>query len=192
MPDPDALRALLIAAADGDRSALEPLFGLLAPLVRAYCRRVLGAPSADDAAQDALLDIFRRTAEYDSSRPALGWVLGLATWQCRTHARRIHRRAEVGATAAATEASEDGLALVIDRDLIAAALDVLAALPPHDSTVLVADILETAATDAAPATLRKRLERARTPAHRLEDSPWHQLTTPSRSTDCAASTSATA
>src|SRR5437016_4727352 len=41
--------------ADGDRSAIEPLFRALWSLVHAYCQRALGAGAdADDAAQQAL------------------------------------------------------------------------------------------------------------------------------------------
>ena len=157
-----ALRTWLVAAADGDRSALAPLFAELAPLVRAYCRRMLrGAPSADDAAQDALVDIFRRLREYDPTRPPLGWALSLATWQCRTHARRTYRRREVDAETAPAPA-RDAVDDVVDRDLIAAALTTLATLPPDDIATLTADILDGARADDVPApTLRKRLERAR-------------------------------
>lgn len=157
-----ALRTWLVAAADGDRSALAPLFAELAPVVRAYCGRMLrGASSAEDAAQDALVDIFRRLREYDPTRPPLGWALGLATWQCRTHARRTYRRREISADAA-PEPTGSPVDELLDRDLIAAALATLATLPPDDIATLTADILDGARDEhvAAP-TLRKRLERAR-------------------------------
>lgn len=160
--DRERIRGLLVAAADGDRASLEPLFAVLWPSTLAYCRQVLrGDAMADDAAQDTMIAVFRRMSEYDAERDPLAWVLGIATWQCRTLARRRWRRAEVPAEGTPV-AVLDGVDEFMRRDVIRAALATIATLSPADIATLTASILD---EDGRPgmtgATFRKRLERAR-------------------------------
>jgi RNA polymerase sigma-70 factor (ECF subfamily) len=151
---------LMTLAADGERTALDPLFAALWPAVVGYTRRLLGDASlAEDVAQDALVKLFARLHQYDRERDALTWALTFATWECRTARRRIARRAETGEP---TEGAVDGAQLAEERELVRAALDTLAVLSAHDREVIAAvladdDELRRA---LAPATFRKRLERA--------------------------------
>jgi RNA polymerase sigma-70 factor, ECF subfamily len=143
-------------AADGDRAAVEPLFHALRPVVTGYAERVLGDRAlADDVAQEALIKLFGQLARYDRSRDALTWTLTIATWECRTARRARSRRGEISAVVErATEPD--------DPQLVRAALAVLAELAPRDIEVIAASILDDDAARAglAPATFRKRLERA--------------------------------
>src|SRR5262245_34785982 len=81
--------------AAGDLTAFAPLFSELWPILRGFCRRGLRHDAdGDDAAQQALTNLFARADEYDASRDALSWALGIAAWECRTIARRRQRRRE--------------------------------------------------------------------------------------------------
>ncbi len=61
-----------------DESAVEAAYRLLAPTVLAYLRRVLPAADAEDVLQRTFLDVWRSRAQYDTSRPLAGWVMGIA------------------------------------------------------------------------------------------------------------------
>jgi RNA polymerase sigma-70 factor (ECF subfamily) len=163
----DPLSRLLARLADGDREAFDPLFEAAWPRVRGVCVRVLGdGPQADDAAQQAMLDVFRRASDYDPSRAALPWLVGIAGWTCRTHLRRVARQRLApldGAEPLALGPSPEEAAL--DAELRRAVRAAVADLSPLDAETL----WDTLARDeglldrpAAPAgaTLRKRLQRA--------------------------------
>ncbi|MFL5247246.1 MAG: RNA polymerase sigma factor [Myxococcales bacterium] len=156
----EALQRGMCALADGDRSAFDAVFAALWPVLRRFAERALPDPAAaEDAAQSALLKVFSRAAEFDPSRDALSWVLGIAAYECRTVRKRRARRRE-DLTAAPPErepvaASPEELA--IDADLQAAAAGILGSLRPVDATTLLA-----AARGQRQSTtlFRKRLERA--------------------------------
>ena len=155
----------MTAAADGDRAAVDPLFQVLWPIVAAYATRFLGnAALAEDCAQESLVKLFGQLDRFDRERDALTWALTHATWQCRTERRKQQRRAEDTAATLATDpdlASDDREKLE-ERELVSAALETLATMPERDRDVIAAshtddDELRRA---LAPATFRKRLERA--------------------------------
>ncbi len=150
----------MTAAAEGDRAAIDPLFHALAPILRGYATRFLGDPTlAEDCAQDALVRLFAQIQRYDRTRDALTWALAIATWECRTARRRIHRRNE---TPDLPEAALDGAAVAEERELVRAALATLGSLAPRDLEVIAAALDDDDQLRArlAPATFRKRLERA--------------------------------
>lgn len=155
------LSDLMARAADGDRRALEPLMAALWPRLRAFAARLLPPADAEDATQEALVKLCARLATYDRSRDAVTWALTLAAWECRTVRTRVRRRA----TVADVERPDPGARpdeLVERRELLEAARDVVGALAPSDAATLVAawsDERE-ALGALAPATFRKRLERA--------------------------------
>lgn len=148
------------AAADGDRAAIEPLFQSLWPVLVAYATRFLGDRAlAEDCAQDSSVKLFGQLDRYDRERDALTWALAIATWECRTARRRIQRRAEDSVTPAA---SIDGAGALEERELVRAALATLESLPLRDREVICAALLDDdeLRRTLAPATFRKRLERA--------------------------------
>jgi RNA polymerase sigma-70 factor, ECF subfamily len=154
------IQRLMMAAADGDRAAVDPLFQALWPITVGYATRFLGnATIAEDCAQDALVKLFGQLDRFDRERDALTWALTHATWQCRT-ARRARQRRDKHTTS--VETASDDRERFEQRELVRAALDTLASLPPRDRDVIAAvltddDELRNA---LAPATFRKRLERA--------------------------------
>jgi RNA polymerase sigma-70 factor (ECF subfamily) len=154
------IQAWLVRVADGDRAAFDPLFDALWPVVAAYCRRTLGDDaSGDDAAQETLTRVLTRASELDPARDATAWVMGIATWECRTARRRAWRRRE---EAVVVEQAADGVDDTEQRDLIAHAVAVLGTLGAADIAAITAAITEDpgARDGVAPATFRKRLERA--------------------------------
>ena len=152
---------LMTAAADGDRAALDPLFAALWMPVVTYSTRFLRDPTlAEDVAQDALVKLFGRLDQYDRERDALTWALTFATWECRTARRRIQRRGEVPAAPDAAQLA--GARVVEEREPVRAALDAVDTLEPRDREVIAAVLLDDdeLRRSLAPATFRKRLERA--------------------------------
>lgn len=150
----------MTAAAEGDRSVLDPLFHALWPIVAGYAARFLGDVAlAEDAAQDTLVKLFSQLDRYDRRRDALTWTLAIATWECRTHRRKRHRRSEVPSP---PESTIDGVRLAEDRELVRSALVALDTLAPRDREVIAAalDDDDPLRDTLAPATFRKRLERA--------------------------------
>lgn len=154
---------MLARAADGDRSALDPLFAVAWPVVRAFCRRVVGDVDADDAAQEAVTKVFSRSATFEAERDALTWMLTIAVWECRTIRRRRARRREEPVMAVNEGVSAERPDEIAERrELLAAASELLGTLSPVDAATLVAAWTDDAGARAAiaPATFRKRLERA--------------------------------
>ena len=156
-----ALQEDLTALARGDRTAFDPLFRRLWPLLRGFARRFLPPHEADDAAQDALLRVFRRASEFDSSRDALAWILGIAAWQIRTQRTKTRRRREDlsdapperadPATSPEQQAAARELAALLDR--------ALGEMSPADAATLTA-YARGERPDLPGATFRKRVERA--------------------------------
>jgi RNA polymerase sigma-70 factor (ECF subfamily) len=145
--------------AEGDRTAFEPVFSALWPVLRRFASRALPVPGeADDAAQSALIKIFARAAEFDTNRDALAWAVGIAAYECRTLLTKRTRRREE-AISAAPEGVEWRTPenVAVDQDLIAAATEILGGMRPLD----VETLLAAAHGERDPsATFRKRLERA--------------------------------
>lgn len=146
--------------ADGDRSAFDPVFEALWPVVRAFCVRALGgAADADDAAQAALMRVFSRAVDFDRSRRALPWVVEIAAWECRTVRRRRERRREVrGSFPESVDPDRSPEEAAVESNLQAAALEVLGTLGPRDVETLTS--FQGGAHGAQGARFRKRVQRA--------------------------------
>ena len=155
------IQELLTGLARGDRAAFDPLFAQLWPVVRGFAARCLPASEADDAAQDAMLRIFFRASEFDPSRDALAWVLGVAAWQIRTQRAKARRRRETDPSVISDRpdpgrSPEQG---AIARDLSSALERALAELPPADAATLLAYARGDSPGVPGP-TFRKRVQRA--------------------------------
>jgi RNA polymerase sigma-70 factor (ECF subfamily) len=156
-----ALQKELTALVRGDRTAFDPLFRRMWPLVRAFAARTLPADEAEDAAQEAMLKIFSRASEFDPGRDALAWVLGVTAWQVRTHRTRRRRRREDSLEGApeAIDAAASPEREAMARDLSGALDAALAGLPARDAATLLA-YARGERPDLPGATFRKRVERA--------------------------------
>jgi RNA polymerase sigma-70 factor (ECF subfamily) len=145
--------------ADGDRSAFDPLYAALWPVVTAFCARRLGdAGRAEDAAQQALVRVFEKASGYDPARPALPWVLAFATWECRALLTRTDRRREQVYEELPTDSPE---AALLRADLAATVRDLVGELSPADEAALWAWMEKEIEDGPMGPTLRKRLQRAR-------------------------------
>jgi RNA polymerase sigma-70 factor, ECF subfamily len=159
------LQELVTRLADGDRSAIEPTFLVLWPIVRGFSLRALAnSADAEDAAQQAILKVFEQAADFDRARDATAWALTIASFEVRTIRRRAQRRRESASEIPPELAAAEGgpEQLLIERDLEAAAREVLAMLKPEDAAVILAALSEDRARagEGKSPTLRKRLERA--------------------------------
>ncbi len=107
------------------------------------------------------MKLFGQIDRFDRERDAVTWALAIATWECRTARRRVQRRAEESVT---PETSHDGGAALEDRELVRAAIATLESLPARDREVITASLVDDdeLRRSLAPATFRKRLERALT------------------------------
>jgi RNA polymerase sigma-70 factor (ECF subfamily) len=156
------LNASMARLADGDRAAFTPVFRALWPRVHRLCQHLLRSHAdAEDAAQQAMEKILSRASEYDVSRPALPWALGIAGWECRTLRKRQVRSRERSAELAPDPQDERPHAddALVERDLIAAAMAALGTLSANDQETLLATYFDRA-TSVGGSTLRKRRERA--------------------------------
>ncbi len=168
------LQADLTRLADGDRSAFQPVFLLVWPLLRRLASRHLPAQDAEDVAQQALLRVFLRASEFDARRDALAWIAGVGLWEVRSALRRAGRRREVTAAGALLEevraAGADPEQIVVQAGLSERLGDALGGLRPADAATLAAYAEERRPAVGA-ATFRKRVQRA---LARLRDR-WRDL-----------------
>jgi len=157
------LEALVARVADGDRTAFDPLYETLSPVVRRLADRLLpGSPEAEDAAQEAMTKLFSQVSQLEPGRSVTSWVLAITAYECKTLRQKQKRRREKDG-ADPLETRDDGTpspeAAAMARELEAAALDILGTLGPIDHETIRALMLG-ARPDVPPATFRKRLERA--------------------------------
>ncbi len=156
MVDRSHINGLMLAAAEGDRAAIDPLFHAVWPIAVAYAMRMVGDRTlAEDCAQTALTRMFGHLEGFDPARDALGWTLAHVMWECRTARKTRTRRGEV--PEAPSTAVADGRSELEQRDLVRAALQTIEALEPRDIEVIAASLFDQRTEGA---TYRKRLERA--------------------------------
>jgi RNA polymerase sigma factor (sigma-70 family) len=151
----------LTRLADGDREAFHPVFVCLWPLLRRFAARHLSGAEADDVAQEALVRVFLRAAEFDPSRDGLSWVLGIAAYEIKTARRRRQRRGEqpMNDVALPSDPGSDPEQRAVSRDLAAAMDAALQGLRPADAGSLRAYAEGLRPEGVAPATFRKRVQR---------------------------------
>jgi RNA polymerase sigma-70 factor, ECF subfamily len=152
------IQVAMTRLADGDRSATAALVAALWPVLCAFARRAVGdADDAEDIAQESLIKIAARIADFDTSRDGLSWAFAIASFEVKSHLKRISRRREIaGSTTieemAHEEPSPEGR--VLDEEVEQTLRQSLARLTSAD--------LQTLASSAAvmPPALRKRRQRA--------------------------------
>jgi RNA polymerase sigma-70 factor (ECF subfamily) len=87
------LKALMLGALAGDRSAYARLLTELGALLRRYFERRLGdAAEAEDLVQETLLAMHSRRATYDRARPFTAWAYAIARYKLIDHLRRRRAR----------------------------------------------------------------------------------------------------
>jgi RNA polymerase sigma-70 factor (ECF subfamily) len=157
------LRSQMTELADGNRAVFDGVFERAWPLVRGFVGRHLPPADADDAAQEALLSVFARASEFDRSRDALAWILGIAAWEIRTaRTRRRRRREEAlddGALAERPDAARSPEEAAAESQTSRWIDETLASLEPGDEATLRA-YMTGDRPGVPPATFRKRVQRA--------------------------------
>jgi len=165
--------ALVAAAKDGDRAALEQLLRRHQDRIHRLCRRLTGNDTdALDATQEALVAIVRGLHRFDSRSAFATWSYRVATNACLDELRRRSRRPVVPMTADLADrfeepagdqvALEDAAVTRIDVDR---ALETLS--PEHRAAVVLRDVCGLDYAEIAevlgipPGTVRSRIARAR-------------------------------
>jgi RNA polymerase sigma factor (sigma-70 family) len=159
MTGPPAIEPALVRAAQrGDPIAMAGLLDILAPYVGRVCGPI-ALQDGPDAAQEALIAIFKNLRGLREPAAIYGWVRAIAV-------REAVRVARAAARAAPAELTE--VPAREDPQLAADVRDVLARLTPEHRAVLVLRDLEGlderaagALLDVPAATMRTRLFRAR-------------------------------
>jgi RNA polymerase sigma-70 factor (ECF subfamily) len=153
-------RELVLAAGRGDVLAMSRLMDQLAPWIARICGGI-ALEHADDAAQEALVQVFRDLRDLREPDALRGWARRIAVREAVRHAHRARRRAEPAhVEQIAAQASDPALG----PDVRA----VLARLAPEQRAILVLRDLEGLSEDEAAAqlgvakgTVKSRLFRAR-------------------------------
>lgn len=92
--DPEEVERLARAAAAGDRTALEPLLGLIQPRVLRICARMLPCrEDAEEACQDALLRVATKIGSFQGNSRFTTWLYVVAGNSARQTYRSLKRRA---------------------------------------------------------------------------------------------------
>jgi RNA polymerase sigma-70 factor (ECF subfamily) len=155
------IQAWMVRFADGERDAFQPLFDALWPVLLAFTSRTLERTAdAEDAAQQAMLKLFSRIADFDRSRDGVSWAFGIAGYEVMTIRKQRARRLETGAAALERVEQEGGdmeERMIMDQ-LRQTVLALLGELPERDQAALAyAFTGDVAPTDE---TSRKRRFRA--------------------------------
>ncbi len=159
------LNQYLILLADGDRSAFDFVFETAWPLVHRLAVKMLGARTdTEDVAQQALMKVFSRAQEFDKSRDALAWILGITSYECKTLRQTERRRKEdssdennfnnLSDTKLSPEEEQ------INAELETCIRDLLSTLSPQDQETILISVNELSRPELNAATYRKRLQRA--------------------------------
>jgi len=170
--------SLALAAASGDRRALETLLDRHADLVHAVCRRVVGNPEdALDATQEALIAVARGITRFDGRSRFTTWLYRIATNAAIDELRRRQRRPvphdtlPEPAIAAADPSHAVDARLTVDAALASVPEEFRLAVVLRDLCDLdyseIAEVL-----DVPPGTVKSRIARGRSAlADRLAGNP---------------------
>jgi RNA polymerase sigma-70 factor (ECF subfamily) len=83
------LKALMLAALDGDAAAYRMLLAQLTPHLRAFFkRRLANGADAEDLVQETLIAIHTKRATYDPALPFTAWLHAIARHKLIDHFRR--------------------------------------------------------------------------------------------------------
>lgn len=154
---------LVREAQGGDVLAMSRLMDALAPWIATICGSI-ALEQADDAAQEALVQVFRDLRTLRQPAALRGWARRIAVREAVRHAQRARAdRAREGEEAAAELPGDSS-----DPALAADVRAVLARLAPDQRAILVLRDLEGLAEEEAAAelgvakgTVKSRLSRAR-------------------------------
>jgi RNA polymerase sigma factor (sigma-70 family) len=153
----------MIALADGDRNAFDPVYRILWPLlvrfIGAVCRDRM---VAEDMTQQAMLKILAKASTFDRSQDTLAWSMAIAVNEYRSYRRKLGNRAMEPIDEALSVLADHDTpeAIAIRNDLGEAARIVLSGLRPQDREAVIAAICEGQRPTLTAVAFRKRLQHA--------------------------------
>ncbi|MEW2139212.1 RNA polymerase sigma factor [Streptomyces sp. NPDC005409] len=174
--------ALVVAAQGGDLDSITALVSGSHPHVRRFAHALCASPEdAEDAAQEALIILYRKIGMLRASGALASWMFRIVRNECLRRARLIPRhRAPLPDTAAMS--AEDEVVLRLEAARVAKAV---AALPEDQRNVLIMrDIqgysgrLTADALGLSQAAMKSRLHRARAAVQRTLHTPSDPDPTP--------------
>lgn len=156
---------LVVAAQSGDVDSLAALVSGAHPNVRRFARSLCATPEdAEDAAQEALIILYRKIGMLRASGALASWMFRIVRNECLRRARTMRAPAAVPDTA--VRSAEDEVLQRLEAAEVAAAI---AALPAEQRRVLIMrDIqgysgrMAAEALGLSTAAMKSRLHRART------------------------------
>ena len=138
VPPPELADWLVAVAQRRDREAFAGLFQWFAPRVKRYMQRLGADPdTAEDLAQETLVQVWRKAAQYDPARPPSAWVFTVAR-NLRIDRLRRQRLFEVELTEEADAEDEfgDGHQRTLERLDAGRLTDLVGALPAEQVQVV--------------------------------------------------------
>lgn len=162
LADRSLLNELMDRVSAGDRSAIDPLFEKLRPIILSFANKLLASSmEAEDVTQQVLINIFSRSSEFIEGKDALSWVFGITAFECKTAKKKTSRRKENGDESLSELGSSDNFEDKLILDQLQVFLnEVIADLPELDRETILSSIENSLRPDIASATYRKRLQRA--------------------------------
>lgn len=166
---------LVAAAKEGDAVAIAALVSGSHPHVQRFARTLCGSPQdAEDAAQEALIILYRQIGTLRASAALASWMFRIVRNECIRRAR-LSRRKPSRTVDDVVGSAEDDVLAQLEVQLVAAAV---AALPLDQRRVLIMRDIEgysghatAAALGLSTAAMKSRLHRARASVQHLLDEP---------------------
>ncbi|MGW7518363.1 RNA polymerase sigma factor [Streptomyces sp. NPDC054796] len=156
---------LVSAAQRGDESSIEMLISGVYPHVRRFAFSLCASSQdAEDAAQEAMIVLFRRIGTLRATAALASWMFRIVRNECLRRARRLAHRSETAVDTAVSSAEND----VLGRLEIERLTDVIASLPDDQRRVLIMRDIQglpgktvASALGLSTSAMKSRLHRAR-------------------------------
>lgn len=160
-----ASEQLVAAAVEGDAESIAALVSGSYPHVRRFARTLCATPEdAEDAAQEALIVLYRKIGTLRATGALAGWVFRIVRHECLRRARLL-RRPLAPEPARSAPSAEDDVLRRLEAERVGAAI---AALPPdHRQVLIMRDVQGYSGRTVADAlglstaAMKSRLHRAR-------------------------------
>lgn len=169
---------LVTAARDGDTESIIALVSGAHPHVQRFARSLCATPEdAEDAAQEALIVLYRKIGTLRASGALVSWMFRIIRNECVRRARLMLRPpyAESGRSQVATPSAEEEVFQRLEAARIASAI---AALPVDQRKVLIMRDVQgisgrmvAGALGLSAAAMKSRLHRARAAVQRALSDP---------------------
>ncbi|GAA0249689.1 sigma-70 family RNA polymerase sigma factor [Saccharothrix mutabilis subsp. mutabilis] len=158
--------ALVVAARDGDEASIAALVSGAHPHVRRFAFTLCASDQdAEDAAQEAMIVLFRRIGTLRAATALASWMFRIVRNECLRRTRATLAGLGAAAPVDTTASAEDDVLERLERERVAAAI---AALPDDQRRVLVMRDVQglsggevARALGLSVAAMKSRLHRAR-------------------------------